>query len=59
LNRTGGDFAVADADLIFASSVIALAERFNTDLIFSLDYRHFRAVRPRHAEAFRILPADA
>jgi len=38
------------------ASVIALAERLNTDLIVTLDQRHFRAVRPRHVEAFRRLP---
>jgi predicted nucleic acid-binding protein len=36
--------------------VIALAERLNTDLIVTFDHRHFRAVRPRHVDAFRILP---
>jgi predicted nucleic acid-binding protein len=40
------------------ASVIALAERLNTDLIITLDLRHFRAVRPRHGDAFRLLPAD-
>ncbi len=38
------------------ASVIALAERLNTDLIVTLDRRHFSVVRPRHAPAFRILP---
>jgi predicted nucleic acid-binding protein len=38
------------------ASVIALAERLDTDLIITLDRRHFAAVRPRHVPAFRILP---
>ncbi|MGE0540098.1 MAG: hypothetical protein AB7R89_07945 [Dehalococcoidia bacterium] len=59
MNRIGGDFAVVDTGPLFASSVIILAERFNTDLIITHDHRHIRAVRPHHAEAFRLLPADA
>jgi predicted nucleic acid-binding protein len=46
------DFPLGAVD----ASVIVLAERLNTDLIVTLDQRHFRAVRPRHAEAFRLLP---
>jgi predicted nucleic acid-binding protein len=38
------------------ASVIVLAERLNTDLIITLDRRHFAAVRPRHCPAFRLLP---
>jgi predicted nucleic acid-binding protein len=38
------------------ASVIALAERLNTDVIITLDRRHFAAVRPRHVPAFHILP---
>jgi predicted nucleic acid-binding protein len=38
------------------ASVIALAERLNTDLIIPLDRRHFGAIRPRHTAAFRLLP---
>ena len=38
------------------ASVVALAERLNTDLIITLDRRHFNAVRPRHCLAFRLLP---
>lgn len=41
------------------ASVVVLAERLDTDLVVTLDERHFRAVRPRHVEAFRLLPADA
>jgi predicted nucleic acid-binding protein len=38
------------------ASVIVLAERLHTDLLITLDRRHFAAVRPQHAPAFRILP---
>lgn len=38
------------------ASVIALAERLKTDLIVTLDGRHFRPVRPLHCESFRLLP---
>lgn len=38
------------------ASVIALAERLGTDVIVTLDRRHFGAVRPRHCAAFRLLP---
>jgi len=38
------------------ASVIALAERLETDTIITLDRRHFGAVRPRHCPAFRLLP---
>jgi predicted nucleic acid-binding protein len=46
------DFPLGTVD----AYVIALAERLNTDLIVTFDLRHFRAVRPRHVDAFRILP---
>ncbi len=52
LVRQYQDFPLGTVD----ASVIALAERLKTDLIVTLDQRHFRAVRPRHAEAFRLLP---
>lgn len=38
------------------ASVIALAERLNTDLIVTLDRRHFSAIRPRHRSSWRLLP---
>jgi uncharacterized protein len=47
-----GDFPLGGAD----ASVVALAERLGTDLVITLDQRHFRAIRPRHCPAFRILP---
>jgi len=46
------DFPLGGVD----ASIIALAERLNTDLIFTLDRRHFSVVRPRHVPAFRLLP---
>ena len=39
------------------ASIVALAERWHTDTIITFDRRHFSAVRPRHVEAFRVLPA--
>lgn len=38
------------------ASVIALAERLGTDLVVTLDRRHFHAVKPRHAARLRLLP---
>ena len=46
------DFPLGGTD----ASVIALAERLGTDLVITLDRRHFAAVRSRHIPAFRILP---
>jgi predicted nucleic acid-binding protein len=46
------DFPLGGTD----ASVIALAERLHTDVIITLDRRHFAAVRPRHCAAFRLLP---
>lgn len=38
------------------ASVIALAERLDAPSVVTLDRRHFGAVRPRHREAFELLP---
>lgn len=38
------------------ASVVSLAERLDTDLVITLDRRHFGAVRPRHRRALRLLP---
>jgi uncharacterized protein len=46
------DFPLGGTD----ASVIALAERLDTDLIITLDRRHFAAVRPKHVEYLRVLP---
>ena len=52
LVRRYGDFPLGGTD----ASVVALAERLDTDVIVTLDQRHFRAIRPRHCEFFRLLP---
>jgi predicted nucleic acid-binding protein len=46
------DFPLGGTD----ASVVCLAERLKTDVIVTLDRRHFSAVRPRHCEALRLLP---
>jgi uncharacterized protein len=38
------------------ASVITLAERLGATRIATLNHRHFRVVRPRHAGAFELLP---
>jgi predicted nucleic acid-binding protein len=38
------------------ASVIAMAERFQTEIVITLDRRHFGAVRPKHCKRFRLLP---
>jgi predicted nucleic acid-binding protein len=40
----------------FDASLIAIAERLGLDTIATLDHRQFRAVRPRHLEAFKLVP---
>ncbi|MGH3997749.1 MAG: type II toxin-antitoxin system VapC family toxin [Pseudonocardiaceae bacterium] len=48
-----------DADLPLGTtdaSVIALAERLDINEIATLDRRHFTVVRPRHVDAFTLLP---
>lgn len=47
------DFPLGAAD----ASVVALAERLETDLVITLDRRHFGAVRPKHRTALRLLPS--
>lgn len=42
-----------------AASLVVLAERYGTTRILTLDERHFRAIKPLHADAFTLLPADA
>lgn len=49
---TYSDFPLGGTD----ASVVALAERLGSDLIITLDRRHFAALRPRHVAAFQILP---
>ena len=38
------------------ASVVALAERLQSEIVLTLDHRHFGAIRPRHRPAFRLLP---
>lgn len=52
LVRTYRDFPLGGTD----ASVIALKERIGTDLVLTLDRRHFATVRPRHVPALRLLP---
>ena len=46
------DFPLGSTD----ASIVALAERLGTDLLITLDRRHFASIRPRHSSHFRILP---
>jgi predicted nucleic acid-binding protein len=46
------DFPLGGTD----ASVIALAERLGAPIVITLDHRHFGAVRPRHRDAFELLP---
>lgn len=47
------DFPLGAAD----ASVVALAERLDTDLVLTLDRRHFGAVRPAHCGVLDLRPA--
>jgi predicted nucleic acid-binding protein len=47
-----GDFPLGGTD----ASVAVLAERLKTPLVATLDRRHFQALRPRHCDAFEIVP---
>jgi predicted nucleic acid-binding protein len=38
------------------ASVVALAERLASEVVVTLDERHFAAVKPRHCAAFQLLP---
>lgn len=46
------DFPLGGSD----ASVVAIAERRSITTILTTDRRHFAAVRPRHTEAFHLLP---
>lgn len=48
------DFPLGTTD----ASIIALAERLVITEIATLEQVHFRAVRPGHTAAFRLLPED-
>ncbi len=47
-----GDFPLGGTD----ASVVAIAERLDAPIVVTLDRRHFSAIRPRHREAFELLP---
>lgn len=38
------------------ASIVAAAERLNTDKIATLDRRHFSVIRPAHMDAFELMP---
>lgn len=46
------DFPLGGTD----ASVVALAARLGTDVVITLDHRHFTAIRPPHCAAFTLLP---
>ena len=46
------DFPLGATD----ASVVALAERLDTDLVITLDHRHFAAIRPSHRTSLTLLP---
>jgi predicted nucleic acid-binding protein len=46
------DFPLGGAD----ASIVALAERLDTEIVITLDRRHFGAVRPKHRRALRLVP---
>ncbi len=50
----------ADLDLDLVDAVcVAVADRFDTDAVLTLDRRDFRAIRPlRRFSAFRLFPDD-
>ncbi len=47
-----GDFPLGGTD----ASVAVLAERLGTDLVVTLDHRHFGAIRMSDGRSFRLLP---
>jgi len=56
------DLVEGYADLPLGSvdaSVVTLAERVGTDLLITLDRRHFSVVHPAGADAFQLLPEHA
>ena len=55
LDRTYAGLGIGLTD----ASLVVLAARARTRALFTLDERHFRAVRPLTRGAFQLLPADA
>jgi uncharacterized protein len=46
-----------DANIDFVDAcIVSIAERLNVTKILTVDRRHFGAFKPRHCEAFEILP---
>lgn len=41
------------------ASLVVLAARYRTTRLLTLDEKHFRAIRPLHADVFTLLPADS
>lgn len=39
------------------ASVVAVAERLGSNTIYTLDRKHFSVVKPKHTDAFELLPA--
>ncbi|WP_253784437.1 type II toxin-antitoxin system VapC family toxin [Nocardia amikacinitolerans] len=52
LVRQYADFPLGAVD----ASVLAVAERFGTDRVATLDRKHFGVVRPRHVQSLTLLP---
>jgi hypothetical protein len=49
----------ADADVGFVdAAVLSVVERLREPKLATLDLKHFRALRPRHVDALRLLPVD-
>ncbi len=46
------DFPLGTVDAL----LVAMAERLDITTVFTLDRRHFGAVRPVHCEAFELVP---
>ena len=47
----------ADARVDFVDAlIVAMAERLSITTVLTLDQRHFRSFRPRHCQAFELLP---
>jgi predicted nucleic acid-binding protein len=47
----------ADSNVgVVDASIVAIAERLKITRILTLDARHFRMFRPRHCEAFELIP---
>jgi predicted nucleic acid-binding protein len=38
------------------ASVVTLAERLGSEVVITLDHRHFAAIQPRHRATFALLP---